>query len=74
LPIQRACFRLEIMKIAIVGYGRMGKCIEQQAKNLGIEIGHIIDSTEELEQANFAPDEVVKLNIDRLQSSILNLL
>jgi 4-hydroxy-tetrahydrodipicolinate reductase len=47
------------MKIAIVGYGRMGKCIEQQAKNLGIEVGHIIDSTKELEQANFAPDEVV---------------
>ncbi|MBN2454264.1 4-hydroxy-tetrahydrodipicolinate reductase [Candidatus Woesearchaeota archaeon] len=31
------------MKIAIIGYGRMGKEIEQAAKSMGIEVASIID-------------------------------
>ena len=46
------------MKIAIIGYGRMGKCIEQQAKKLNVELSQIIKSTEELQQASFAKDEI----------------
>lgn len=46
------------MRIAIIGYGRMGKKIEQLAKAQGIEISHIIDSKKVLEKTKFEPDEV----------------
>jgi 4-hydroxy-tetrahydrodipicolinate reductase len=46
------------MKIAIIGYGKMGKMIEQQAKEESITISRIIDTKYELVSAYFNKDEV----------------
>ena len=46
------------MRIAIIGYGRMGKTIERFAKTQKIKVSQIIDSKTELEKAVFDLDEV----------------
>ena len=51
------------MKVAIVGYGRMGKEIEKQALNSCISISKVIDSSlinsKDFKNINFSPDEIV---------------
>jgi len=46
------------MRIAIVGYGKMGKAIEKVAVAHSIEVSRIISSYNELYEANFSEDEV----------------
>lgn len=48
------------MKIAIIGYGAMGKELEQQAKNLSCEVTKIIDldTHQQLSNAEFDEDEI----------------
>lgn len=46
------------MKIAIVGYGKMGREIQTQSKLLGISVAQIIRNKEELACATFQADEV----------------
>jgi len=48
------------MKIAIIGYGEMGKEIERQAKNLSHEVTKIIDldTNEQISNVEFDEDEV----------------
>lgn len=46
------------MKIAIIGYGRMGHEVEKQAQALSFPITKKIDSLQELKVAEFAADEV----------------
>lgn len=46
------------MKIAIIGYGKMGKAVEQEAKRLSISVSKIIDTFSELKNASFSKDEV----------------
>lgn len=46
------------MKIAIIGYGKMGKEIEKQAKLLGVEVSRILDHTDDLSSVNFDANEV----------------
>ena len=46
------------MKIAIVGYGKMGKTIEEEAHTAGVKINQVITSLEQLKKADFAKDEV----------------
>lgn len=46
------------MKIAIIGHGKMGKEIEQQAKLLNVQVSRIIDSKEDLQRTTFNSDEV----------------
>ncbi len=38
----------EVLKLAIIGYGKMGKIIEKLSKNKGFEIGAIIKTPDEL--------------------------
>ncbi len=45
-------------KIAIIGYGKMGRTIEQIALQNSIKISHIIDSYKDLEDAVFQGDEI----------------
>jgi 4-hydroxy-tetrahydrodipicolinate reductase len=47
-----------MIKIAIVGYGKMGKEIEQQAKELGVPISRVIDRKDDLQKATFQSNEV----------------
>lgn len=47
-----------MVKIAIVGYGKMGRAIEQIAKNSSISVSRIIDNEDNLKSASFAQDEV----------------
>lgn len=47
------------MEIVILGYGKMGKEVEVQAKNMGIKISKIIDLDSDLESMDFAEDEVI---------------
>ena len=46
------------MKIVIVGYGKMGKAVEQEAAQLSIPVSKIINSVEEIKNGQFASDEV----------------
>ena len=46
------------MKIAIIGYGKMGKMVEQEAQNLGISVSKTIDNKDDLLASNFNNDEV----------------
>lgn len=46
------------MKIAIVGYGRMGKAVEQEAKELGISISRVLNNLDEIKNSDFADDEI----------------
>lgn len=46
------------MKIVIVGYGKMGKATEQEAAQLSIPVSKIINSVEEINNSQFASDEV----------------
>ena len=48
------------MKIAIIGYGKMGKLIEEVAKNRGLEISCIIDenNTEDFAKESFRESDV----------------
>jgi 4-hydroxy-tetrahydrodipicolinate reductase len=46
------------MKIAIIGYGKMGQIIEKEAAKLQIPISKIINSKSELLSYNFGKDEV----------------
>lgn len=48
------------MKIAIIGYGRMGHLIEEVAKSRGLEIGCIIDKDD---TAKFATEEFRKCDV-----------
>ncbi len=36
------------MKIALIGYGKMGKAIEEVAKKRGHEISHVVETTDQL--------------------------
>ncbi len=45
-------------KIAIIGYGKMGKGIEAQAKAQGLEISRILDIDDDISKTDFAQDEV----------------
>lgn len=46
------------MKIAIIGYGKMGQAIEQEIKNTPFSISKIIDDEKSLRDAEFSSDEV----------------
>jgi len=46
------------MKIAIVGYGKMGKEIEAQAISLGIEVSKKIDMNDDINSMEFDKDEI----------------
>lgn len=46
------------MKIAIVGYGKMGKEIEQQAISAGFIVSRVIDANDDIDNINFDSDEV----------------
>ena len=46
------------MKIAIIGYGKMGKMVEQEAQNLNIPISQIIDNKNDLLASDFDDEEV----------------
>ncbi|MBY0580878.1 MAG: 4-hydroxy-tetrahydrodipicolinate reductase [Rickettsiales bacterium] len=46
------------MKIAIIGYGKMGQMIEKEAVKLQIPISKIINNKHELLSCNFGKDEV----------------
>lgn len=63
------------MKIAIIGYGKMGRLIEEVAQNRGLEIGCIIDQGDE---AKFASDEfkscVVAIEFSTPSSAVENIL
>ena len=69
------------MKIAIIGYGKMGKMVEQEAQNLNIPISKTIDNKNDLLASNFNDDEVAieftepatcLQNIERLASKGIN--
>ncbi|MCB0271746.1 MAG: 4-hydroxy-tetrahydrodipicolinate reductase [Bdellovibrionales bacterium] len=47
------------MKIAIVGYGKMGHEVETCAKEAGIAVSQVFDLSDDLKQASFSKDEVV---------------
>jgi 4-hydroxy-tetrahydrodipicolinate reductase len=47
------------MKIVIVGYGKMGNAVEQEAKLRGLPISKVLNSLEEIKSYNFKQDEVV---------------
>ena len=47
-----------MMKIAIIGYGKMGKMVEQEARNLDIPISQVIDNKNDLLASDFDDDEV----------------
>jgi len=46
------------MKIAIIGYGKMGKEIEKQAISLGIEVSKKIDMDDNIDELEFDSDEI----------------
>lgn len=46
------------MRIVIVGYGKMGKAIEQEAAQLSIPVSNIINNIDEIKNYDFAKDEV----------------
>jgi 4-hydroxy-tetrahydrodipicolinate reductase len=46
------------MKIALIGYGKMGKAIEQIAFERGHEISCIINSENQIESANFEGTDI----------------
>ena len=46
------------MKIAIIGYGKMGKAVESSALSQQLEVSQIITSLAQLQSATFANDEV----------------
>lgn len=69
------------MKIAIIGYGKMGKMVEQEARNLEIPISRIIDNRDALLANKFSDDEIAieftepaacLENIERLASKGIN--
>ncbi len=47
------------MKIAILGYGKMGHAVEAAANAKNIEITRVLDTNDNLQAQNFTPDEVV---------------
>lgn len=46
------------MKIAIIGYGKMGRMVEQEAQSLNIPISQVIDNKDDLLASDFDDDEV----------------
>ena len=46
------------MKLAIVGHGRMGKEIEQQAKKISIPVSKILSTSRDLKQTHFSEDDI----------------
>lgn len=46
------------MKIVIVGYGKMGQAVEQEAEKLSIPVSKIINSVEKIKEEQFDDDEV----------------
>jgi 4-hydroxy-tetrahydrodipicolinate reductase len=46
------------MHIVIIGYGRMGKEVENSARQLSIPVAKIIDSIDQLKEYRFSPNEV----------------
>ncbi len=62
------------MRIAIVGYGKMGKTIEQIAKDRGNEISYIIDANNQEELANITPENTdVAIEFTRPESGFQNI-
>ncbi|MBP9792289.1 MAG: 4-hydroxy-tetrahydrodipicolinate reductase [Rickettsiales bacterium] len=46
------------MKIAIIGHGKMGKAVEQEAKERGIPVSRILNNINEIKNSNFSDDEI----------------
>lgn len=60
------------MKIAIIGYGKVGKAIERKARENNIVISRIIKSISELEHSTFNNEEIA-IEFTRPSSCIANL-
>lgn len=51
------------MRIALVGYGRMGKAVEHAAQAEGIDVGLILDGSTNGEQGGITPDSLRDINV-----------